>query len=207
MGSVNVFCEVRTGYSDEPSPPWLRRSVAVWATEVRVRSQVSLCEVFGGESDTESSRSPSTSVLPWQPHCTRLHLHVAARRTNGRSLGTFRTAALLRKSESFAWNRTIENVLAAGGRVQKISWEPALHVLTASCHRGVQALVCFVRYQCLSAHPGCSCWRQRNVGDAVVDWSRNNPHFTDPDGSLPYWQQSVGWFQSTPHALFLWSTF
>jgi hypothetical protein len=45
---------VRTGYSDEPSLPWLRRSVAARATEVRVRTQVSLYEVFGGQSDTES---------------------------------------------------------------------------------------------------------------------------------------------------------
>jgi hypothetical protein len=59
------------------------------------------------------------SVLPGQCPCTHLHPHVATtRRTNGRSLGTFQKAMLLRKSESFAWKCKVENVLAAEGKLR-----------------------------------------------------------------------------------------
>ena len=74
--------------------------------EARVRSQVSPCEIRGGQCPG-TGFSPSTSVSPCQHHSTNtpthLHLHVA--RTNGRSLGIFKKhgcfgnrGALLRKA-------------------------------------------------------------------------------------------------------------
>jgi hypothetical protein len=49
-------------------------------------------------SFSESFGFPSVSIIPPLLNA-HLHLHVAfARRTNGRNLGTFQTAALIRKS-------------------------------------------------------------------------------------------------------------
>jgi hypothetical protein len=52
-------------------------------------------------------------------------LHVATTRLrNGRSLGTYQKAMLLRKSESFVWTNMMENVLA-GGSEDKLTASPA----------------------------------------------------------------------------------
>ena len=73
-----VFCEVETKFLcsvDEfrwvQAVPWLMRSVAGLSRPgERVRSQVSLCEICGGQSGTVIDFSPSTSVSPWQYHST-----------------------------------------------------------------------------------------------------------------------------------------
>ena len=76
--------------------PCLRRLVTA---EARVRSWVSPCEICGGQSDTGTCFSATTSVFPCQYNSTiapySLHIHFAViRRTNGRSLGAFRKAVI-----------------------------------------------------------------------------------------------------------------
>jgi len=71
-------------------------------TETQVGSQVSPCEICGGQSGGGTGFSPSTSGSPVTIHSSLVHthLHVAfTRRTNGRSLGTYRNNAL-----SEIWN-------------------------------------------------------------------------------------------------------
>ena len=66
-------------------------------TETRVGSQVSPCEICGGQSGGGTGFSPSTSRSLVTVHSSllRTHLHVAfTRRTNGPSLAPFRSSAL-----------------------------------------------------------------------------------------------------------------
>jgi hypothetical protein len=44
-------------------------------TEARVRSRVSPCGIYGGQSGTGAGFSPSTSVFPGQFHSTGAPLH------------------------------------------------------------------------------------------------------------------------------------
>ena len=50
----------------------IAQAVGLWPlkAEVRVRSQVSPCEICGGQYGTRTSFSPSTSVFPYQHHST-----------------------------------------------------------------------------------------------------------------------------------------
>ena len=68
--------------------------------EGRARSQVSPCEIYGGQSSPGTGFSPSTSVCPViQPMLlSHLHLHVVVTRTNGRNQGTFQNPAFFRQS-------------------------------------------------------------------------------------------------------------
>jgi len=64
------------------------------ATEARIRSLVSPCEIDGGQNGTGIGFSPSTSVLSCQYYSTMAHTHLhldvaLTGRTNGRSLGIF----------------------------------------------------------------------------------------------------------------------
>jgi len=69
-------------------------------TEVRVRSRVLPCEMFGGhalgQGFLRARRFSSVIVIP-PIFRTRLYVHVVAR-SNGQSLGTFQQAVLFRKS-------------------------------------------------------------------------------------------------------------
>ena len=74
-----------------------------FTAETGVRSQVSPCQICGGESVSGTGPCPGTPVSPCQyrsaiaPYASS-HLHAAVtRRTNGRSLGTFQNAMLYRK--------------------------------------------------------------------------------------------------------------
>lgn len=77
-----------------------------YTAETGIRSQVSACQIGGGQSGIGRGLCPSTSVPPSQYRCTigayaPSHLNVAlSGRTNGRSLGTFNKAVLFRKSRS-----------------------------------------------------------------------------------------------------------
>lgn len=57
-------------------------------TEAPPRSDVSPCDIYCGQSDTETSFSPGTfaSIIPPVLH-TNLHLHVVLSRTSRRNLG------------------------------------------------------------------------------------------------------------------------
>jgi hypothetical protein len=84
----------------------LRRPVVGLTTDGRVRSQVSVCPICGGQMGTCTGVSPSTSVSPsvsFHPPMLNVHLHLhgtLTRRTKRRSLETCKKAMLSRKSGS-----------------------------------------------------------------------------------------------------------
>jgi hypothetical protein len=68
--------------NDEQAVPWLNHRPLT--AEVRVRSRVSPCGICGGQSDTGTGFSPSTSVFPCKFHSTGALLHAKMRKTNHR---------------------------------------------------------------------------------------------------------------------------
>jgi len=105
-----VYCAVRTGslYSNQVNARICSRDVAQEASllplisERRVPTQVSPCETSGGQSDTGTCFSPSSSVSPCQHHSTNVPYSASCEMLllpdgkTGDFLGTFEWSSIYR---------------------------------------------------------------------------------------------------------------